>query len=152
MSGPKSLSEAREAGTGTKVRIRLWEHEWSACGTATRLALFDTSYANRSQRMKKRLCLVSALAGITILHCPALAETAKPNSTAPPAAISPPPNGQSSKKAAKDCDEEWRADRKFMMEHDMTEDSYVDQCTAANDVPVIPSETKTNTAPSPVSK
>jgi hypothetical protein len=97
--------------------------------------------------MKKRLCLVSALAGITILHCPALAETAKPNSTAPPAAISAPPNGQSSKKTAKDCDEEWKADRKLMMEHDMTEDSYVDQCTASNDVPAVPAETKTNAAP-----
>jgi hypothetical protein len=105
--------------------------------------------------MKKRLCLVCrALAGITILHCPVSAETAKPSSTAPPAAISAPlkANGQSSKKTAKDCDEEWRADRKTMMEHNMTEDSYVEQCTAADDVPALPSETKTNTVPAPAPK
>src|SRR6202035_260838 len=98
--------------------------------------------------MKKRLCLVGrALAGITILHFPAFAETAKPNSTAgAPAAISAPlkTNGQSSKKTAKDCDDEWRANQDEMMKHDMTEESYVEQCSVADDVPVIPSETKTN--------
>jgi hypothetical protein len=93
-------------------------------------------------------------AGITILHCPAFAETAKPNSTATPAAISAPlrANGQSSKKTAKDCDDEWRADQKAMMEHGMTENSYVEQCSMEDDVPAIPSETKTNTAPSPAPK
>jgi hypothetical protein len=113
-------------------------------------AFRDTSYANRSRKMKKRLCLVCrALAGITILHCPVFAETAKPNSTAAPAISAPlKTNGQSSKKTAKDCDDEWRADRKTMMEHGMTEDSYVEQCSAENDVP----ETKTNTAPSPAPK
>jgi hypothetical protein len=101
--------------------------------------------------LKKHLCLVcGALAGITILHFSALAETARPKATAtPPAAISAPlkTNGQSSKKTAKDCDDEWRADQEAMMKHDMTEESYVEQCSVADDVPAIPSETKTNAAP-----
>ena len=109
------------------------------------------------RKMKKHLCLVcGALAGITILHFSAFAETAKPNATAtPPAAISAPPlktNGQSSKKTAKDCDDEWRADREAMMKHGMTEESYVEQCSVADDVPAIPSETKTNAAPSATPK
>src|ERR1700720_731404 len=106
--------------------------------------------------MKERLCLVGrALAGITILHFPAFAETAKPNSTAgAPAAISAPlkTNGQSSKKTAKDCDDEWRANQEEMMKHDMTEEPYVEQCSVAEDSPVIPSETKTNPAPSAAPK
>ena len=103
--------------------------------------------------MKKRLCLVCrAIAGITILHCPVSAETAKPSSTVPPAAIPAPlkANGQSARNTAKDCDEEWRADRKFMIEHDMAEASYVEQCTASHDVPALPPEKKTNTVPAPV--
>ena len=101
--------------------------------------------------MQKHLCLVCrALAGITILHFPAFAETAKPNSTAAPATISAPlkTNGQSSKKTAKDCDDEWRADLETMMKHGMTEASYVERCSVEDDVPAIPSETKTNAAPS----
>jgi hypothetical protein len=106
--------------------------------------------------MKRRPCLVcGALAGITILHFGAFAETAKPNATAaPPAAISAPlkTNGQSSKKTAKDCDDEWRADQETMMKHGMTEESYVEQCSVEDDVPAIPSETKTNAAPSTAPK
>ena len=106
--------------------------------------------------MKKHLCLLcGALAGITILRFSAFAETAKPDATAtPPAAISAPleTNGQSSKKTAKDCDDEWRADQDEMMKRDMTEESYVEQCSVADDVPVIPSETKTNPAPSAAPK
>jgi hypothetical protein len=97
--------------------------------------------------MKERLCLVCrALAGITILNFPAFAETAKPNSNA---AISAPlkTNGQSSKKPAKDCDDEWRANQEAMIKNGMTEDSYVEQCRVEDDVPAIPSETKTNAAP-----
>lgn len=104
--------------------------------------------------MKKHLCLLcGALAGITILHFSAFAEMAKPDAT-PPAAISAPleTNGQSSKKTAKDCDDEWRAQQDEMMKHDMTEESYVEQCSVADDVPVIPSETKTNPAPSAAPK
>ena len=106
--------------------------------------------------MKKRPCLVcGALAGITILHFSAFAETAKPNATAaPPAAISAPlkTDGQSSKKTAKDCYDEWRTNQEEMMKHDMTEESYVEQCSAADDVPAIPSKTKTNAAPSAAPK
>ena len=103
--------------------------------------------------MKKHLELVCrVLAGMTVLYCPAFAETTRPNSTAPPGVASAPSNGQSSRKTAVDCDEEWRADRKTMMEHDMTEDSYVEQCTAANDVPALPPEMKTNTVPAPAPK
>jgi hypothetical protein len=99
--------------------------------------------------MKKHLSSVcGALAGITILHFTAFAETGKPNGTAAaPGAISAPlkTNGQSSKKTAKDCDDEWRADQEAMMKHGMTEDSYVEQCSVEDDVPPIPSETKKNT-------
>ena len=102
--------------------------------------------------MKKLLWLVCGpLAGITILHFSAFAETAKPNATsAPPAANSAPPktNGQSSKKTAKDCDDEWRANQEAMMKRDMTEDSYVKQCSAADDVPAIPPLPNRNAAPS----
>ena len=101
--------------------------------------------------MKKYLCSVCcAIAGIIILHFTALAETTKPNSTAAaPAAISAPlqTNGQSSKKTAKDCDDEWRADQEAMMKRGMTEESYVEQCSVEDDVPAVSSETKTNAAP-----
>ena len=106
--------------------------------------------------MKKHLCLVcGALAGITILHFSAFAETAKPNATAAPSAAIFAPlktNGQSSKKTAKDCDDEWRADQEAMMKRGMTEESYVEQCSVEDDVPAIPSETKTNAAPSAAPK
>ena len=104
--------------------------------------------------MKNHLSLVCcALAGLTILDFPACAETAKPNSTAP-AAISTPleTNGQSSKKTAKDCDDEWRAHQQAMTKYGMTEESYVAQCSVADDAPAIPSETKTNAAPSAAPK
>jgi hypothetical protein len=102
--------------------------------------------------MKKHLCLVcGALAGITILHFSAFADTAKPDAAAaPPVGISAPlkTNGQSSKKTAEDCDDEWRANREAMVRYGMTEESYVEQCVASDDVPAIPSERKTNAAPS----
>lgn len=104
--------------------------------------------------MQKHLCLVSrALAGIAMLHFPAFAETAKPT-TAAPAAISAPlkTNGQSPRKTAKDCDDEWRADQKTMVKHGMTEDSYVEQCSVEDDVPAISSETKKNATPTATPK
>jgi hypothetical protein len=107
-------------------------------------------------QLKKRLCLVCrTLAGITILQLPAFAETVTPKSTAAaPVAISAPlkTNGQSAKKTAKDCDDEWRADQETMMKHGMTEDSYVEQCSVEDDVPALPSETKTNAAPAAAPK
>ena len=61
-------------------------------------------------------------------------------------------NGQCSKKTAKDCDDEWRADGEAKMKHGMSEDSYVEQCSVPDDVPAISSETKTNAAPSAAPK
>ena len=103
--------------------------------------------------MKKHPCLVcGALAGITILHFGAFAETAKPNATAAPAVSAPlKTNEQSSKKTAKDCDDEWRADQEAMMKRGMTEESYVEQCSVV-DVPAIPSDAKTYDAPSAAPK
>lgn len=100
--------------------------------------------------MKTHLCLVcGALAGITILHVSAFAETAKSNSTtATPAASSAPhqTNGQSSRTIQEECEDEWRADREAMMKRDLTEDRYVEQCSVKDDIPTIPSD---NAAPSP---
>jgi hypothetical protein len=160
-TGLKFSTEANEAGTSAKGSHWFVQgHEWNGCrhGHAFRKAFRDTSYANRRRKMKKRLCLVCrALAGITILHFPAFAETAKPKSTADaPVAISAPlkTNGQSLKKTAKDCDDEyeWRANLETMMKHGMTEESYVEQCSVEDDVPAIPPETKTNAAPSTAPK
>jgi hypothetical protein len=96
--------------------------------------------------VKRHLCLVCvALSGITMLHCSAVAETAKPKATgAAPASSSAPlkTNGQGSKTVAEDCEDEWKANQETMMKLDMTEDSYVEQCSVKNDVPAISSEPK----------
>ena len=107
--------------------------------------------------MKKHLCLVcGALTGITILQSSARAETGTPNSTTAgaPASSSAPlkTNRQSSKTVVEDCEAEWRADKEAMMKRDMTEDSYVEQCSVKDDVPAIPSKPKTNAAPSAAPK
>jgi hypothetical protein len=105
--------------------------------------------------MKNRFCLVcGALAGITIQHFTASAETAKPSSTtaAPASTSAPLPNGLSSRKIVEECEHEWRADKEAMMKRGMTEDSYVEQCSVKDDVPAIRSETKTNAAPSSAPK
>jgi uncharacterized Zn ribbon protein len=103
--------------------------------------------------VKKHLCLVcGALTGITILQSSALAETVMPNSTAAASSsASLKTNGRSSKTVVEDCEAEWRADQEAMMKRDMTEDSYVEQCSVKDDVPVIP-ELKTNAAPSAAPK
>ena len=90
-----------------------------------------------------------------MLHCGAFAESAKPNWTAAaPAPSSAPPktNGQRSKTVVEDCEDEWRANQEVMVKHDMTEESYVAQCSVKDDVPAIPSEPKTNAAPSTAPK
>jgi hypothetical protein len=106
--------------------------------------------------VKNSLCLVwGALAGITVLHWTAAAEIAKQQSSAAPSASTSTPlqsNGQSSQTIVEDCENEWRADREAMMKLDMTEDSYVEQCSVKDDVPGVPSEPKTNAAPSPAPK
>jgi hypothetical protein len=108
------------------------------------------------RKVKKHLCWVcGALSGMIFLQSSALAETGTPNSTtADPASSSAPlrTNGQSSKTAVEQCDAEWRANQETMMKNDMTEDSYVEQCSAEYDVPVSPSEPKTNAAPSAAPK
>jgi len=103
--------------------------------------------------MKKHLCLVcGSLAGITILHFGAFAETTKPNATAPPAISAPLKTNEQSSKTTKDCDDEWRANQEAMMKRGMTEESYVEQCSVADDVPAIPSKANTNAAPSAAPK
>jgi hypothetical protein len=129
-----------------------------AAGAATRLEkLFAIQRnANRSRKVKKHLWLVcGALTGITILQTSALAETGTPNSTAAAPASSSAPlktYGQSSKTVVEDCEAEWRADRETIMKRGMTEDSYVEQCGVKDDVPSLPSEPKTNAAPSAAPK
>src|SRR5204863_6695392 len=80
----------------------------SSCGT---------SDAGRSATMKRRLCLVcGALAGITILHCTALAEaaTAAVPASAAAGSASPKTNGQDlrnqgSRSIEEQCEDEWKA-------------------------------------------
>src|SRR5271156_329567 len=53
----------------------------------------------------------------------------KPTTTVPGSnSTSEQIGGVSSRKTAKDCDDQWRADQVSMMAHGMTEDSYVEQC------------------------
>jgi hypothetical protein len=103
--------------------------------------------------LKKQLCLVYVgLPALVIVHCTSFAETAQQSSAADPSAISAlKTNEQSSEQIAKDCEEEWRANRDAMTKGGMTEDSYIHQCSVKDDVPVIP-EPKTNAAPSPAPK
>jgi hypothetical protein len=89
-----------------------------------------------------------------MLHCDALAETAEPNSTAATPASSSAPlktNGRT-KTVLENCDDEWKANWEAMMKLDITEDTYVEQCSVKDDVPAIPSEPRTNAAPSPAPK
>ncbi|HKU04966.1 MAG TPA: hypothetical protein VJR30_02760 [Bradyrhizobium sp.] len=101
--------------------------------------------------MKKHLCLVGcALSAIVIHDFGALAQTPMPGATAvPPAAMSAPSatTGQSPKKTEEKCRNQWRANQEAMMKRDMTEDSYVEQCSVADDAPASPLP-KRNAAPS----
>jgi hypothetical protein len=96
--------------------------------------------------MKSHLCLVcGALAGIVMVQNAGSAENAKSDSTTgAPAADSAPHKtiGQSSRDIEEQCEHEWRADKEAMMKHNMTEDSYVAQCSVKDDVPPLPSVTK----------
>ena len=105
--------------------------------------------------MKKHLSLVcgGALAGLTMLHCSALAETAKPNPTAAgPASSSASLKTNGQRTVVEDCEDEWRANQETMTKLDMTEDSYVEQCSVKDDVSAVPSEPKTNAGPAPAHK
>jgi hypothetical protein len=90
-----------------------------------------------------------------MLHCGALAETVKQNSTAAAPAPSSAPiktNRQRSKTVVEECEDEWRANQEAMMKGNMTEESYVAQCSVKDDVPAIPSKPDTNSAPSAAPK
>src|SRR2546430_15140758 len=99
--------------------------------------------------MKRKLSFVcGALGGIAILHVGAFAETVKSDATTTSRPIiSAPVKANGEKKTEKDCEEEWRVNQVAMMQHNMTEESYVEQCSLADDVPPIPQK-KTNAAPS----
>jgi len=89
---------------------------------------------------------------MAILHFTVVAPADEPHSIGP-AGTSPSPGtvGQSSKeKILKECRREWRADREAMMKRDMTEDTYVEQCSVRDDVPAVPAEP--NAAPSAAPK
>ena len=110
--------------------------------------IFQQYWLNRRRKMKTHFCLVcGALAGITIQHFTAFADTTKSISTsaapAPTATPAPLTNERSSrtitnKTITKECENEWTADKETMMKHGMTEDSYVEQCSVKDDVPTIP--------------
>jgi hypothetical protein len=116
---------------------------WNRCKS---FAFFVPSEMVAADKMKRHLSLVcGALGGIAFLHFGAFAQTDKPNATATSrAAIS-------AKKTEKDCDDEWRANQEAMIRYNMTEESYVEQCSVADDVPPVP-EKKMKAAPSPQPK
>jgi hypothetical protein len=57
-----------------------------------------------------------------------------------------PTSDSSSQKTEQDCVAEWKADQQGIMARGVTEDSYVEQCLAANSAPVVP-EPKAATPP-----
>ena len=93
--------------------------------------------------MKDHLCLVcGVLAGITILHFIPFVRAAKADSTAGMSTPSTTTEQSSKEKILNDCRREWRADGEAMMKRDMTEDTYVEQCSVRDDVPAIAREPK----------
>ena len=93
--------------------------------------------------MKEHRCLVcGVLVGMAILRCTAVAQPDEPNSLGTAVTSAPLRTvGQSSKeKLLKACRREWRAGREAMMKRDMTEDTYVEQCSVRDDVPAIATE------------
>jgi hypothetical protein len=105
------------------------------------LGLFSKGLRREELIMNKQLRSVCVgLSTLAIVHCTSFAQPAQKNSAADPTAISAlKTKEQSSEKIA----DEWRANRKAMMKGDMTEESYVQQCSVNDDVPAIP-EPKTN--------
>src|SRR5689334_22662781 len=101
--------------------------------------------------MKRPYWVRGALVGMAILRFTTVAQGDEPNSigTAGRSAL-PGTVGQSPKeKILKDCRREWRAGRDAMTKRDMTEDSYVEQCSVRDDVPAIPTEPKVAPSPAP---
>ena len=103
--------------------------------------------------MKDHLCLVcGVLAGITILHFIPFVLAAKSDSIGVTAGMSTPSTTSErspKEKILHDCRREWRADREAMMKRDMTEDTYVEQCSVRDDVPAIPAEPGAGPATAP---
>jgi hypothetical protein len=54
-----------------------------------------------------------------------------------------------SEKSEQDCVAEWKADQQGIMARGVTEDSYVEQCLAANSAPVVPVPKATATPAAP---
>jgi hypothetical protein len=54
-----------------------------------------------------------------------------------------------SQKTEQDCVAEWKADRQRILARGVTEDSYVEQCLAANSAPVVPEPKATATPAAP---
>lgn len=93
--------------------------------------------------MKQHPCSVCrVLVGMALLHFTAAAQADEPNSIGSAGRPAPPGTvGQSAKEQLlKDCRREWRADREAMMKRDMTEETYVEQCSVRDDVPAIARE------------
>ena len=100
--------------------------------------------------MARQLFLVcGVLAGISMVHWSAVAETDKPATVRASSSAVNQSNQQPSRTVVEECEEEWRANQEAMMKHDMDEDSHVAQCSVKDDVPALPSPPKTNFAPSP---
>jgi len=60
-----------------------------------------------------------------------------------------PTSDSSSQKTEQDCVAEWKADQQGIMARGVTEDSYVEQCLAANSAPVVPVPKATATPAAP---
>src|SRR5690348_1481102 len=107
---PNSTIDSCWEEQARKVRIGpVRGHDWYGCSAAMHSgnAFREANNAGRNRKVKTQLCLVcGALAGITMLHCGAVAEPAKPTSTtAAPGSSSAPlkTNGESSKTVVEDC-------------------------------------------------
>jgi hypothetical protein len=74
-----------------------------------------------------------------------VAANTAPTTTTTPAQTSDSP----SQKTEQDCVAEWEADRQGIMARGVTEDSYVEQCLAANSAPVVPEPKATATPAAP---
>jgi hypothetical protein len=95
--------------------------------------------------MKTSVFLVwAAFLATTTPFLSASAEPGRANATPPAAPSAPAESEQSWPKTAKMCADEWRADQEKMLKYNMTEESYVEQCSVADDVPALPLKRKTD--------
>jgi hypothetical protein len=82
---------------------------------------------------------------------PTVSNPAPKPSVSTPAAPSPTTSTSSSRKTAKECLAEWRADKAGMQARGVTEKAYVEQCKAGGGMPsaTTPEPTTTTAAPTP---